>query len=64
MAQGDGGSQICCDRIVNSAFEHDGESVRALLVPIEMMGPMDLLHLDLTKIEVSGDHAKGVEEET
>ena len=37
---------------------HDGESVRALLVTIEAMGPMDLLHLDFTKIEVSGDHEK------
>ena len=37
---------------------HDGESVRALLVPIEATGPMDLLHLDFTKIEVSGDHEK------
>ena len=37
---------------------HDGQSVRALLVPIEAMGPMDLLHLDFTKIEVSGDHKK------
>ena len=37
---------------------HDGESFRALLVPIEATGPMDLLHLDFTKIEVSGDHEK------
>ena len=37
---------------------HDGESVRALLVPIEAMGPMDLLHLDFIKIKVSGDHEK------
>ena len=37
---------------------HDGESVRALLVPIEATGPMDLLHLDFTKIKVSGDHKK------
>ena len=37
---------------------HDGESVRAPLVPIEAMGPMDLLHLDFTKIEVSGDCKK------
>ena len=27
-------------------LHHDGESVRALLVPIEATGPMDLLHLD------------------
>ena len=39
-------------------LQHDGESVRALLVPIEAMGPMDLLHLDFTKIEISGDHKK------
>ena len=39
-------------------LQHDGESVRAPLVPIEAMGPMDLLHLDFTKIEVSGDHEK------
>ena len=37
---------------------HDGESVRSLLVPIEATGPMDLLHLDFTKIEVSGDCKK------
>ena len=37
---------------------HDGESIRAQLVPIEAMGPMDLLHLDFTKIEVSGDRKK------
>ena len=28
-------------------LHHDGESDRALLVPIEGTGPMDLLHLDL-----------------
>ena len=39
-------------------LRHDGDSVRAPLVPIEAMGPMDLLHLDFTKIEVSGDHEK------
>ena len=39
-------------------LHHDGDSVRAPLVPIEAMGPMDLLHLDFTKIEVSGDHEK------
>ena len=44
-------------------LHHDGDSVRAPLVPIEATGPMDLLHLDFTKIEVSGDHEKGVEEE-
>ena len=27
-------------------LHHDGNSVRAPLVPIEAMGPMDLLHLD------------------
>ena len=32
--------------------------MRALLVPIEATGPMDLLHLDFTKIEVSGDRKK------
>ena len=42
-------------------LHHDGNSVRAPLVPIEAMGPMDLhlhLHLDFTKIEVSGNHKK------
>ena len=39
-------------------LHHDGDSVRAPLVPIEATGPMDLLHLDFTKIEVSGDHEK------
>ena len=39
-------------------LHHDGDSVRAPLVPIEAMGPMDLLHLDFTKIEVSGDCEK------
>ena len=28
------------------------------MVPIEAMGPMDLLHLDFTKIEISGDSKK------
>ena len=28
------------------------------MVPIEATGPMDLLHLDFTKIKVSGDHEK------
>ena len=37
-------------------LRHDGDSIRAPLVPIEAMGPMDLLHLDFTKIEVSDDH--------
>ena len=37
---------------------HDGDSVRAPLVPIEATGPMDLLHLGFTKIEVSGDCKK------
>ena len=36
-------------------LRHDSDSVRAPLVPIEATGPMDLLHLDFTKIEVSGD---------
>ena len=36
-------------------LHHDGESVRDPLVPIEDMGPMNLLHLDFTKIKVSGD---------
>ena len=39
-------------------LHHDGDSVRAPLVPIEATGPMDLLHLDFTKIEVSGDRKK------
>ena len=36
-------------------LHHDGDSIRVPLVPIEAMGPMDLLHLDFTKIKVSGD---------
>ena len=43
---------------------HDGESIRALLIPIEATGPMDLLHLDFTKIKVSGDHQEGVKKKT
>ena len=39
-------------------LHHDGDSIRAPLVPIEAMGPMDLLHLDFTKIEVSGNCEK------
>ena len=39
-------------------LHHDGDSVRAPLVPIEATGPMDLLHLDFTKIEVNGDCEK------
>ena len=39
-------------------LHHDGDSVRSPLVPIEAMGPMDLLHLDFMKIEVSGNHEK------
>ena len=39
-------------------LHHDSDSIRAPLVPIEAMGPMDLLHLDFLKIEVSGDHEK------
>ena len=39
-------------------IRHEGESGRAPLVPIEAIGPMDLLHLDFTKIEISGDHEK------
>ena len=39
-------------------LRHDGDSVRAPLVPIEATGPMDLLHLDFTKIQVSGNHEK------
>ena len=39
-------------------LHHDSDSVRAPLVPIEATGPMDLLHLDFTKIEVSGDRKK------
>ena len=42
-------------------LRHDGESTRAPLVPIEAMGPMDLLHLDFTKIKISGDCTKGLE---
>ena len=39
-------------------LHHDGDSVRALLVHIEATGPMDLLNLDFTKIEVSSDCKK------
>ena len=39
-------------------LRHDGDSVRAPLVPIEATGPMDLLHQDFTKIEVSGNCEK------
>ena len=39
-------------------LHHDGDSVKALLVPIEAMGPMDLLHLDFMKIKVSDNHEK------
>ena len=39
-------------------LHHDDESIRAPLVPIEATGPMDLLHLDFTKIKVSGHHEK------
>ena len=39
-------------------LHHDGDSIRAPLVPIEATGPMDLLHLDFTKIEVSGNREK------
>ena len=39
-------------------LRHERENTRAPLVPIEAMGPMDLLHLDFTKIKISGDHEK------
>ena len=39
-------------------LRHDGDNVRAPLVPIEAKGPMDLLHLDFTKIEVNGDRKR------
>ena len=39
-------------------LRNDGESGRAPLVPIEATGPMDLLHLDFTKIYISGDSEK------
>ena len=39
-------------------LRHDRESARAPLVPIETTGPMDLLHLDFTKIKISGDCEK------
>ena len=39
-------------------LRHDRESSRAPLVPIEAMGPMDLLHLDFTKIDISSDSKK------
>ena len=39
-------------------LRHDGESARAPLVPVEVTGPMDILHLDFTKIKISGDHEK------
>ena len=43
-----------CDQCIR----HEGESDRAPLVPIVAMGPMDLLHLDFTQIEVSSDSEK------
>ena len=43
-----------CDQ----CLRHDRESSRAPLVPIEATGPMDLLHLDFMKIEVSRNHEK------
>ena len=36
-------------------LHHDGDSIRAPLVPIEATGSMDLLHLE---IKVSGDREK------
>ena len=39
-------------------LHHDGDSIRAPLVPMEAMGPMDLLHLDFTKFEISSDCEK------
>ena len=39
-------------------IRHEGESGRAPLVPTEAIGPMDLLHLDFTKIEISSDSEK------
>ena len=39
-------------------IKHEGESGQAPLVPIVASGLMDLLHLDFTKIEVSGDSEK------
>ena len=43
-------------------LRHDRESARAPLVQIEATGPMDLLHLDFTKIEISGDHKEELKE--
>ena len=39
-------------------IRHEGEGGRAPLVPIEATGPMDLLHLDFTKIGISSDCEK------
>ena len=39
-------------------LRYDGESGRAHLVLIEATGPMDLLHLDFTKIKISSDSKK------
>ena len=39
-------------------LRHNRESGRAPLVPIEATDPMDLLHLDFTKNEVSSDSEK------
>ena len=39
-------------------IRHEGESGRAPLAPIEAIDPMDLLHLDFTKIEISSDCKK------
>ena len=43
---------------MNNALGMTERVVGPPLVPIEAMGPMDLLHLDFTKIEISGDSEK------
>ena len=45
-------------------IKHEGESGWAPLVPIIASGPMDLLHLDLPKIEVSGDSENELKKKT
>ena len=44
-------------------IRHEGEGGRAPLVPVEATDPMDLLHLDFTKIEISGDHERELKKE-
>ena len=58
MARHDDGGQVCTVKNCKQCIRHEGESGNAPLVSIEATGPMDLLHLDFTKIEVSSDSEK------